>query len=124
VTLDAEVGLERGGFRLDARLSVHEGRTVALLGPNGAGKSTLVAILAGLLPPERGRVSLDGKVLDDAAEGKHVPPHRRPIGVLFQDLRLLPHLSALENVAFPLRARGEARRVARASAGEWLERCL
>jgi molybdate transport system ATP-binding protein len=122
VSIDADVGLERGGFRLDARLSVDRGRTVALLGPNGAGKSTLVAVLAGLLPPERGRVSLDGTVLDDAVDGVHVPPHRRPIGVLFQDLRLLPHLSALENVAFPLRARGEARRAARASAGEWLER--
>lgn len=114
LTVDAVV--ERGGFLVEAAFAAAAGETVALLGPNGAGKSTVVALLAGLLRPSGGSVSLDGVVLD--AAGIHVPPDRRPVGVVFQDLSLFPHLRALDNAAFPLRATGagraEARRAARA----------
>ena len=85
---------------------------LALLGPNGAGKTTALRSLAGLVPQLRGRVELGGVVLDDE-DGTHVPTEARPVGVVFQDYLLLPHLSALENVAFGLRARGMARRPAR-----------
>jgi molybdate transport system ATP-binding protein len=67
-------------------------------------------------------VTLDGEVLDDVAAGVRVPPERRPVGVVFQDLLLFPHLSALENVAFPLRARGVGRAQARDRSLQWLER--
>jgi len=67
-------------------------------------------------------VSLDGVVLADTARGIHLAPERRPIGVVFQDYLLFPHLSALENVAFGLRARGVAAREAHARAGSWLDR--
>jgi molybdate transport system ATP-binding protein len=67
-------------------------------------------------------VSLDGVVLDDTARGIHLPPERRPIGVVFQDYLLFPHLSAIENVAFGLRARGVPGREAHARAGSWLDR--
>jgi len=117
MSLDVDVGAHRGGFTLDAAFSARAGDTIALLGPNGAGKSTLVDALAGLIRPERGRVTLDGRTLDDGSE--HVEARDRPVGVLFQSLLLLPHLSALENVAFPLRSRGTraepARRAARAA---------
>ena len=93
-------------FEVKAAFEAEAGRTVALLGPNGSGKSTLVSTIAGLLPPVEGTIALDGAVLDDPANDVHVPPERRPIGVVFQDLLLFPHLSATENVAFPLRARG------------------
>jgi molybdate transport system ATP-binding protein len=92
------------------------------LGPNGSGKSTLVAVLAGLLPPDAGRVVVDGTALDDAATGLHLPPERRSVGVLFQDLLLFPHLSAEENVAFPLRARGSPKAEALVAARALLER--
>ena len=98
------------------------GRIVGLLGPNGAGKTTLLRILAGLLPPDEGRVVLDGRVLDDTATGEHVPPEARPVGVVFQNYLLFPHLSALENVAFGLRSRGVPKAEARARAAQWLER--
>src|SRR5437588_2333268 len=115
-----DVRTHRGAFAIDARFDADGGGTVALLGPNGAGKSTLVSILAGLVRPRDGRVELDGEQLD--GPGVHVPTEGRPIGVVFQDLRLFPHLSARDNVAYPLRARGMPRRQARERAEELLER--
>jgi molybdate transport system ATP-binding protein len=120
VSLDARVVVPRAGFDVDTELRVEPGRTVALLGPNGAGKSTVVRALAGLEPLAAGRVALDGTVLEDGT--RRLPPERRPVGVVFQDLVLFPHLTALENAAFPLRARGVPRREARASAAALLER--
>jgi molybdate transport system ATP-binding protein len=95
---------------------------VAVLGPNGAGKSTLLRCLAGLLPIDSGRVSLDDGVLDDPAADVFVPAERRPIGVVFQDYLLFPNLSALENVAFGPRAAGIPRHEARSEAARWLDR--
>jgi len=99
--LDARIVFGHGtGFRLDVAMTVPTGRTVALLGPNGAGKSTIVAVLAGLLPLEEGRVTLDGRVLDDPAAGVFAPPESRHMGVVFQDYILFPHMTVVQNVAF------------------------
>jgi molybdate transport system ATP-binding protein len=122
VSLDARVGLTLGRLRLDAEVAVATGELVVLLGPNGAGKTTLLRALAGLHPLDRGRVVLDDAVLDDAETGDHLPTDRRPIGFVFQDYLLFPHLTALENVAFGLRARGLPRAEARRRAAAWLER--
>ncbi|HZD78673.1 MAG TPA: ABC transporter ATP-binding protein [Actinomycetota bacterium] len=122
MSLRVEVRARRGGFAVQARLDAEDGETVALLGPNGAGKSTLVEVLSGLLPPEHGAVVLDGRVLDDVRARIHVPPEARPVGVVFQDRLLFPHLSAVENAAFPLRARGVPRDEARRRASELLAR--
>ena len=122
MSLEAEVGLTLGRLDLEVELAVETGELVVLLGPNGAGKTTLLRALAGLLALDRGRVVLDGAVLEDAAAGSWVPTERRPIGFVFQDYLLFPHLSALENVAFGLRARGLARAEARRRAGAWLDR--
>jgi molybdate transport system ATP-binding protein len=122
MSLSVDVVTRRGEFEVRAAFEAEAGQTVALLGPNGAGKSTLVASVAGLEPPAEGRIVLDATVLDDAASGLHVPPERRPIGVVFQDLLLFPHLSALENAAFPLRAQGLERAQARRLAADLLGR--
>ena len=122
MSLEAEVGLTLGRLQLEVELAVGTGELVVLLGPNGAGKTTLLRALAGLLALDRGRVVLDGAVLEDAAAGAWVPTERRPIGFVFQDYLLFPHLSALENVAFGLRARGLGRAEARRRAGAWLDR--
>lgn len=120
--LQAQVAVRLGTLDLDVSIEAAPGEIVAVLGPNGAGKSTFLRAVAGLVPLHRGRVELDGVVLEDVARHIHLPPERRPIGVVFQDYLLFPHLSALENVAFGLRARGVAAREARARAGSWLDR--
>ena len=122
MTLEARVGAGVGVFEIDVELAVAAGELVAVLGPNGAGKTSLLRALAGLLPLRTGRVILDGVVLEDPAAGIRVPSERRPIGLVFQEYLLFPHLSVRENVAFGLRARGMARAVALGEADRWLER--
>ncbi len=113
--LEARLVLGRSTeFTLDVALAIPPGRTVALLGPNGAGKSTAVATLAGIVPIEEGRITLDGRVLEDPAVGTFVPPESRRIGVVFQDYLLFPHMTVAQNVAFGAEHGG--------SAGEWLEK--
>jgi molybdate transport system ATP-binding protein len=120
--LDARLNVDRGGFRLDIRLSVARGEVVALLGPNGAGKSTALRAVAGLVRLTAGHVRLAGRTVDDPAGRVWVPTEQRSIGVVFQDYLLFPHLSALDNVAFGPRCRGASRPEARALAAAWLDR--
>src|SRR6267154_4244557 len=80
-------------------LAVGAGEFVSLLGPSGCGKTTLLRIVAGLLAADRGRVRLDGQDITGR------PPHRRDVGVVFQNYALFPHLTVAENVAFGLKAR-------------------
>jgi molybdate transport system ATP-binding protein len=122
MSLEAHLRLRRGALELDARLVIEGGETVALVGPNGAGKSSCLLAIAGLAPLEAGRVALDGEVLDGGPGGPFVPPEARGVGLVFQGSRLFPHLSALENAAFGLRARGSSRGEARRTALGWLER--
>ncbi|MFF4963390.1 ABC transporter ATP-binding protein [Streptomyces sp. NPDC001037] len=114
--LDARLVVDRGGFRLDVALTAAPGDVIALLGPNGAGKTTALRALAGLLPLTGGHLRLDGASLE------RVPPESRPVGVVFQDYLLFPHLSALDNVAFGPRCRGAGKAEARAEAAAWLDR--
>ena len=122
MTLSAHVVVRRGPLTVDVALEVADGEVLAVLGPNGAGKSTLLRVLAGLLAPDGGRVAVDGTAWDDVDARVHLPAHRRPLGMVFQDHLLFPHLSVLENVAFGPRTRGVGRREARAAAAAWLER--
>ncbi|MEU7414407.1 ABC transporter ATP-binding protein [Streptomyces sp. NPDC042638] len=114
--LDARLVVDRPAFRLDITLTAAPGDVVALLGPNGAGKTTALRALAGLTPLTDGHLRLDGTSLEDT------PTESRPVGVVFQDYLLFPHLSALDNVAFGPRCRGAGKAEARAQAAAWLER--
>jgi molybdate transport system ATP-binding protein len=120
MSLEAHVVVDRGSFNVDVALEVPDGVVLALLGPNGAGKTTTLRALAGLLPLTAGHVSLDGAVLDDAVT--RVPAEARPVGVVFQDYLLFPTMSARDNVAFGLRARGVDRAAAHAAAEALLTR--
>ena len=114
VSLRARISLRRETFSLDVSLDAQAGQTLVLLGPNGSGKSTVVQALAGLTA-EAATVELGG----DDLSGRQA--ENRPIGVMFQDLRLFPNLSATENAAFPLRARGTPKETARARAAALLD---
>ena len=116
MTLSVDIRVRRGAFEVTAAFAAPAGTTVALLGPNGGGKSTVVHALAGLAVDVTGRVDLDG------ADLLGMPAERRPVGVVFQDLRLFPHLSAVENAAFPLRARGVPKLDARTRGAQLLYR--
>ena len=121
-TLEAQLQLTRGTLELDADIEARAGETIALVGRNGAGKTTLLLALAGLVALERGRVVLDGEVLDDPSAGIHVLTEKRRVGLLFQDYLLFQHMSIVENVAFGLRVKDMRKRDARSLAHEWLER--
>lgn len=121
-TLDAHLVVDRAGFRLDLALRIDAGEVVALLGPNGAGKTTALRALAGLIPLSTGHITLAGQDLDRPDTRRWTPTERRPIGVVFQDYLLFPHLNALDNIAFGPRRHGLDRHHARQVAGEWLDR--
>ncbi|MBB5665768.1 putative spermidine/putrescine transport system ATP-binding protein [Rhizobium leguminosarum] len=87
----------------DLSLDIERGEFVSLLGASGSGKTTLLMMLAGFENPTAGGIFLDGRRID------HLPPHRREMGVVFQNYALFPHMSIADNIAFPLRMRGVGR---------------
>ncbi|MFD1300865.1 molybdenum ABC transporter ATP-binding protein [Methylobacterium marchantiae] len=98
-TLDIDVSLARGAFGLDVAFTAGAGLT-ALFGRSGSGKTTVIDLIAGLVRPDRGRIVVSGETLLDTARGIAVPAHRRRIGVVFQQARLMPHLSVRRNLAY------------------------
>jgi len=105
---------------LDVAMELAHGEVVAVLGPNGSGKSTLLSLVAGLLAPDTGRITLGADVLVDTVAGTWVPPHRRGVALLAQQALLFPHLTATENVAFAPRCRGRPGADAGGRAATWL----
>jgi molybdate transport system ATP-binding protein len=97
--LEFEARHRAGRFALEAAFSSAT-RVTALFGQSGAGKSTVLNVIAGLLRPGTGRVAIDGRVLFDAAAGVDLPPHERRIGYVFQEGRLLPHLTVRHNLVY------------------------
>jgi putative spermidine/putrescine transport system ATP-binding protein len=83
----------------DTSFDMKEGEFLTLLGPSGSGKTTLLMIVAGLTQPSGGEVWIDGR------RATYAPPHKRDIGIVFQNYALFPHLTVFENIAFPLRMR-------------------
>ena len=90
-------------------LDVAQGSRTAIVGSSGCGKTTLLRLIAGFITPDRGEISLDGRVL--SAPGHDVPAHRRGIGYVAQDGALFPHLTVAANIGFGLPRTGRAQRV-------------
>lgn len=103
--LEATIAKRLRDFPLELSFRVAPGEILVLMGTNGAGKSTTLNIIAGLLPPDSGRVVLNGSPVFDPAQGIDVPAEDRGIGYVFQNSAVFPHLTVRENIAFGLRAR-------------------
>jgi iron(III) transport system ATP-binding protein len=101
--------------------TVAPGEFFTLLGPSGCGKTTTLRLLAGLEIPDSGEITLDGRILAAPAKGILVPIDKRGLGMVFQSYAIWPHLTVFENVAFPLRVRGEPRAEIKRRVGEALE---
>ncbi|MFD0560324.1 putative ABC transport system ATP-binding protein [Stackebrandtia endophytica] len=104
----------------DASLAVEPGELVAIMGPSGSGKSTLLNLAGGLDIPTGGDVLVEGTLLNSLSRKQLARLRRRSIGYVFQDLNLIPSLTAVENVALPLELDGSSVRAARQAA----TRCL
>lgn len=120
--LEADVGLSKGTWRLRAALSAGPGQTVAIVGPNGSGKTSLLHALAGITPLTDGFVTYSEQRWDEPSRGLLIRPDRRDAAICFQDARLFPHLSVLDNVAFPARCAGLSKAQARERSHAWVER--
>jgi putative spermidine/putrescine transport system ATP-binding protein len=96
--------------------SVGDGDLISLLGASGSGKSTLLKTIAGIIPQTGGTVSIGGAIADE------LPPHRRGAVIVFQDFRLFPHMTAAENIAFPMKMRGAQKKEYSKTASALLER--
>jgi putative spermidine/putrescine transport system ATP-binding protein len=98
----------------DLNLDIRKGEFLTLLGPSGSGKTTSLMMLAGFETPTAGVIQLGGRALNN------VPPHKRDIGMVFQNYALFPHMTVAENLAFPL----VVRRIAKSDIGERVKRAL
>jgi putative ABC transport system ATP-binding protein len=105
---------------IDAEFAIDAGEIVAVMGPSGSGKSTLLHVVAGIVPPDSGTVTYDGRELSALGDAARSALRRSEFGFVFQFGQLVPELSCRENVALPLRLDGVARRVAEARADELL----
>jgi molybdate transport system ATP-binding protein len=104
ISLQGVVG--RGEFERVLDLSVSDGEVLAITGPNGSGKSTVIHTIAGLIPMRSGQLVSDDTTWDSSTTSTWVEPENRTCAVVFQDLRLFPHMSVISNVAYGLRACG------------------
>ncbi len=109
MSFDVDVARQLGDATVATRFSVGGGLT-ALTGPSGAGKSSVLAMMAGLLRPDRGHVRIGGVTLFDKAAGVDLPPNRRRIGMVFQDARLFPHRRVCANLLYGHRLAASADR--------------
>ncbi len=118
--LRAELACRLGNFQLEASLDAPAASTLVLVGESGAGKTTVLRLLAGLVNPDRGLISVGGETW--YGPDRTLAAWRRPVGYVAQDYALFPHLSVFDNVAFGLRAMGVRRAEVRLRVGAILDR--
>jgi iron(III) transport system ATP-binding protein len=90
----------------DLSLTVTEGEFISLLGPSGCGKTTALRLIAGLLEPDAGSISIGGRCVCHAQRGFSLPPEKRQVGMVFQSYALWPHMRVGDNIAYPLKLKG------------------
>jgi len=97
--ITVDIRLEQGSFVLEVQQRL-EARVTVLFGPSGAGKTTILDAIAGLRRPARGSIVMNGRTLFSSAERISVPPHKRHVGYVSQDIALFPHLDVRRNVTY------------------------
>ncbi len=120
--LVAHIGVTFPSLSIDVSFSIGRGERIGLVGANGSGKTTILRAIAGLQPIDTGVVRINDRVVDDPSARILLAPQARRVAMVFQDYRLFPHLSAVDNVAFGLRQHGIHRRAAQTLAMAWLGR--
>ena len=104
ISLNGSVG--RGDFERSFNFTIADGEVLAITGPNGSGKSTVIHTIAGLISLRGGHVESDGAIWDAPDSQQWVAPEHRTCALVFQDLRLFPHMNVISNVSYGLRAHG------------------
>ncbi|MER7477034.1 ABC transporter ATP-binding protein [Streptomyces sp. NPDC126510] len=105
-----------------AEFSIHPGEVVAVMGPSGSGKSTLLHCLAGIVMPDSGSITYNGREVTAMGDAERSALRRSEFGFVFQFGQLVPELTCVENVALPLRLNGSSRKEAERTALAWMER--
>ena len=120
MSLQLHGAVGRGAFHRDASLSVNDGDVLAITGPNGSGKSTILHTIAGLVSLLHGTLKCNDDIWDAPADQMFIQAEKRSCAVVFQDLRLFPHMNVISNVAYGLRAHGVNKQQAHAQSLEAL----
>ena len=120
ISLNGFVG--RGEFERSLDFTIAVGEVLAITGPNGSGKSTVVHTIAGLIPLRSGHLTFGDIMWDSPTTNEWVTPENRGCAVVFQDLRLFPHMNVISNVAYGLRAHGVSKDEARSRSTALLAR--
>ena len=102
-------------------MKINDGEFCAIIGPSGSGKSTLLNMIAGLEPPTKGQIIINGEHVEKYSENELVAFRRKNVGFIFQSYNLIPTMSALENVAFPLMFKGVDKKIRLAKAAKYLD---
>src|SRR5213080_4482199 len=108
----------------DLSIDVEDGELFTLLGPSGCGKTTTLRCIAGLESPDRGEITLAGRILYSSDKRVRVPANERGLGMVFQSYAIWPHMNVFENVAFPLKVLPRGKRPARSELRARVERAL
>ena len=111
ISLRKKLHSSQGEMELAVDLEIGAGEFITVFGKSGAGKTTLLRMLAGLAPPDSGRIEVAGETWYDSASGVDRPPQQRRAGLVFQDYALFPHMSVRKNLEFALPPGGDRRRV-------------
>lgn len=101
--MEIVISRKQGDFLVDVAISGEDAGVTALYGPSGSGKTSVVNMVAGLVRPDSGFIGVGGRCLFDAEKRINLPPERRRMGYVFQDGRLLPHLSVRGNLVYGMR---------------------
>lgn len=102
IFLQKKLNASSGDMLLDINTNIEQGQFVTLYGKSGAGKTSTLRIIAGLLNPDLGKISIHGNILLDSSQKINLPPQKRKIGFVFQDYALFPNMTILENLSFAL----------------------